>query len=61
MGHRCHIWLIKVNRRHPIVVCTLGNKDNAINTTIFIIKAVFVFIQNAVYFEPWGLSSGVNV
>jgi hypothetical protein len=44
---------IKVNRRHPIVVCTLdNNKDNAINTTIFIIKAIFVFIQNAVCFEP---------
>jgi len=43
------------------VVCTLDNKDNAINTTIYIIKAIFVFIQNAVCFEPCGLSSGVNV
>jgi len=37
------------------VVCTLDNKDNAINTTIFIIKAIFVFIQNAVLFSAMGV------
>ena len=43
------------------MVYTFDNSDNAVNTIIFVIKAIFVFIQNAVCFEPWGLSSGVKV
>ena len=33
------------------MVCTLDNKDNAINTSIFIIKVIFVFIENAALFS----------
>ena len=33
-----------LNRRHPVVFHTLSIRDNAVSTTIYIVKTIFVLI-----------------